>query len=126
MIKKMKFAGVFVNDINKAYDFYVNKLAFEVKTDQPIGDDNRWLELAPAGADTRISVTRPFPGQSEARVGGFTAIVFSTDDIQRTYEELSTSGVNFTEKPTRQMWGDMQAQFVDPDGNVFLLVEGDD
>jgi catechol 2,3-dioxygenase-like lactoylglutathione lyase family enzyme len=121
----MKFAGVFVKDADKAYDFYVNKLGFEVKEDQEMGGNARWMELLPPGAETRIAVTNHSPGE-EGRVGGFTSIVFSTDDIQSTYEELSRRGVNFTEKPTRQVWGDVQAQFADPDGNVFLLVEGDD
>ncbi|HZS46813.1 MAG TPA: VOC family protein [Blastocatellia bacterium] len=125
MIKMMKFTGIFVSDVDRAYDFYVNKLGFEVKTDQPMGD-SRWLELVPPGAETRIAVCKPFSGQSDARIGGFTAISFNTDDIQATYEELSAKGVHFTEKPARQPWGDIQAQFADPDGNVFLLTEGDD
>jgi lactoylglutathione lyase len=127
MIKRIKMASVFVNNGDKAYDFYVNKLGFEVKEDQPMGEGGRWLELAPAGAETRLAVATPSPGQGDdAKVGGFTAIVFSTDDIQAAYDKLSARGVTFTEKPTRQVWGDIQAQFADPDGNVFLLVEGDD
>jgi catechol 2,3-dioxygenase-like lactoylglutathione lyase family enzyme len=126
MIKKMKLAGVFVSDGDRAYDFYVNKLGLEVKEDQPMGEGKRWLELAPPGAETRLAVSTPFPGQQDVKVGGFSAIAFSTDDIQATYEELSARGVKFTEKPTRQVWGEVQAQFADPDGNVFLLSEGDD
>ena len=126
MIKQMKLAGVWVSDTDRAYDFYVNKLGFEVKTDAPMGEGGRWLELAPPGADTRLAVCKPFPGQTDARVGGFTGISFSTNDMQATYEEYSSKGVNFIEKPTRQVWGDLLAQFADPDGNVFLLTEGDD
>jgi predicted enzyme related to lactoylglutathione lyase len=31
--------------------------------------------------------------------------------------------VHFTEEPARQSWGGIQAQFVDPDGNAFVLVQ---
>lgn len=40
-----------------------------------------------------------------------------------TYEELSSCGVEFTEEPTMQPWGMMQAQFKDQDGNGFVLVQ---
>jgi len=126
MIKQIKLAGVFVNDADKAYDFYVNKLGFEVKEDQKMGEGGRWLEVVPPGATTRLAIATPFPGQTDAKVGGFTRIAFTTDDIQATYEKLVAKGVHFTEAPTRQVWGDIQAQFADPDGNVFLLGEGDD
>jgi catechol 2,3-dioxygenase-like lactoylglutathione lyase family enzyme len=126
MIKGIKLAGVFVNDADKARDFYANKLGFEVKEDQPMGSTGRWMEFAPAGAETRLAVATPFPGQQGITIGGFTAIVFATDDIQLDYDPPAALGVNFIEKPTRQVWGDIQAQFADPDGNIFLLVEGDD
>jgi predicted enzyme related to lactoylglutathione lyase len=126
MIKQIKLAGIFVNDPDQAYDFYVNKLGFEVKEDQAMGEGGRWLELVPSGAQTRLAVSKLLPGQTEARIGGFTNIVFSTEDIQATYEKLATRGVKFTEKPTRQVWGGIQGKFADPDGNVFLLVQEDE
>jgi uncharacterized glyoxalase superfamily protein PhnB len=67
------------------------------------------------------------PGQKEdAPVGGFTRISFVTDDVQATYEELSAKGVNFIQKPTQMFWGGIEAQFADPDGNIFLLDQGED
>lgn len=38
-------------------------------------------------------------------------------------DELKGRGVRFTEEPTRQPWGVMQAQFVDADGKRFVLAE---
>jgi lactoylglutathione lyase len=125
MIKQMHFAGVYVSDTDKAFDFYANKLGFQVHTDVDMGD-NRWMEFVPAGAQTRIGVTKPWNDGTESRIGGFTNIVFATDDIQKTYEALAAAGVNFTEPPTKQSWGDVTAKFEDPDGNGFVLVEGDD
>jgi predicted enzyme related to lactoylglutathione lyase len=56
----------------------------------------------------------------EGRVGGFSNIVFDTDEIQKTYAELSEKGVEFTTEPKMESWG-WWAQFKDPDGNEFGL-----
>jgi catechol 2,3-dioxygenase-like lactoylglutathione lyase family enzyme len=126
MIKQIKLAGIFVNDPDQAYEFYVGELGFEVKEDQAMGEGGRSLELVPPGAQTRLAVSTLLHSQTEARVGGSTNIVFSTEDIHATYEKLAARGVKFTDKPTRQVWGGIQGRFADPDGNVFLLVQEDD
>ena len=77
--------------------------------------------MAPAGAET---VLVPFtPPGLEDRVGTFSGVVFECDDIRTTYEELRNRGVEFTEEPTLQSWGGIQAQFKDQDGNGFVLVQ---
>lgn len=126
MIKRMQFAGVWISDPDKAYDFYVNKLGFQVQTDAPIGEDNRFLLLVPPGGGTQIAMTKPMPGKTGAQVGGFTNIAFETDDIQATYEELRAKGVQFTQPPTQQFWGRIEALFVDSDGNLFMLHQTED
>ena len=54
MITNIAVTGVFVSDEDKALDFYVNKLGFEKRADEPMGDGMRWIEVAPPGAVTRI------------------------------------------------------------------------
>jgi uncharacterized glyoxalase superfamily protein PhnB len=49
-------------------------------------------------------------------------MVLTADNVQATYDELSAKGVEFTEKPRPQFYGMMQAQFVDQDGNGYVLV----
>lgn len=120
MIKEIQFTGVWISDSNKAYDFYVNKLGFEVLQDRPFGAGFRFLMLRPAGGGAAITVCQPMPG-SGAKVGGMTTIAFLTDDIQATYEELRAKGVEFTQAPTQQFWGGYEATFTDPDGNAFML-----
>ena len=80
----------------------------------------RWLTVAPAGSVTEIGDPRLCDGRS---CGTFSAMVLGTDDIQATFEDWKAKGVQFTEEPTRQPWGMMQAQFVDPDGNSYVLVQ---
>ena len=50
-------------------------------------------------------------------------MAFHTSDIQDTYERMATNGVTFTEPPTQQFWGGIQAMFTDPDGNAFILIQ---
>jgi uncharacterized glyoxalase superfamily protein PhnB len=48
---------------------------------------------------------------------------FGAQDIQAVYEAYRSRGVTFTELPTKQSWGGLQAQFTDQDGNGFVLVQ---
>ncbi len=123
MITNIAVTGVFVSDQEKALDFYVNKLGFEKRADEPMGDGERWLEVAPPGAQTRIVLSRATEEWAADRVGGFAGIVFEPDDIDATYRELAARGVEFTEPPADQPWGGTQAQFKDQDGNTFVLVQ---
>jgi len=43
-------------------DFYVNKLGFEKRTDNPIGPDMRWVTVAPPGGKTEIVLAKGFGG----------------------------------------------------------------
>lgn len=126
MISGIQVVNLFVSDQDKALDFFVNKLGFEQRSDNPMGDGLRWVTVAPPGENTVIILANGFGGWSEDRVGGFAGIVFGSDDVQKTYDELSSRGVTFTEEPTRQPWGAIQAQFVDDDGNGFVLHENID
>ena len=55
MIKSVKFVSLPVKDQDKALEFYVGTLGFEVRVDAPFGDGLRWVEVAPAGAATTTS-----------------------------------------------------------------------
>ena len=119
-ITKASTAGIYVSDQDRALDFYVNKLGFEKLLDEPMGDDARWIEVAPAGAQTHLVLYTP-PGQ-EDRIGTFSNVVFACEDMESTHAELSSRGVEFSEEPAMQPWGKW-AQFTDADGNEFGLIE---
>ncbi len=125
-ISRVQTVGVYVRDQQAALEFYRDKLGFEVRQDMPMGGpgSDRWIEVVPPGAETGIVLSTPASmGGFAERVGTFSGYVLSTDDPQKTYEELSGRGVHFNEPPTAQPWGMMQAIFVDQDGNEFVLVE---
>ncbi len=122
MINRIQVTTVFVSDQERAKDFYVNKLGFTLKVEQQMGPDFRWVEVAPDGAETSISLARPFPGM-EGAVGRPTGMIFDSRNVQQLYETLKARGVNFTQVPTPQPWGGVEAQFADPDGNVFSVAQ---
>jgi predicted enzyme related to lactoylglutathione lyase len=120
VITRASTVGIYVSDQDRALDFYIRKLGFEKLADDPIGGGARWIEVAPQGAETHLVLFTP-PGQ-EDRIGTFSNVVLSCEDIEDTYEELKSRGVEFTEEPSEQPWG-MWAQFRDQDGNEFGLIE---
>ncbi len=128
MIECVGTVSLYVKDQDKALDFYVNKLGLEKRADQkfqlPDASQMRWLTVAPKGAVTEIVLYKPvnFP-QGEALIGKFAGLTFNTSDIEKTYHDLLAKGVKFTETPTKQDWGSIQAQFNDQDGNGLVLVQ---
>lgn len=120
-VMNIQSISIGVSDQDRALDFYVGVLGFEKRQDQQFGAEMRWLTVAPVGSVTEIVLTHGYA--MDDRVGTFSAMVLGTDDIHATFEDWKAKGVQFTEEPTRQPWGMMQAQFVDPDGNSYVLVQ---
>lgn len=118
MITRVKFVSIPVKDYDRAMKFYTKKLGFKILTDQPFSDNSRWIELEPPGAQTKVVLFTP-QGQ-ENRVGTFSNICFTCDDVKRTYYEMKDRGVEFAVSPTEAPWG-TYAQFFDSEGNTFVL-----
>ena len=65
MITRTKLISVWVSDQDKAYDFYVNKLGFQVNTDMTMDNGFRWLTVSPPGANHCGSGQRSAPMQTK-------------------------------------------------------------
>jgi lactoylglutathione lyase len=129
VITQIGSTSVFVSDQDRAVDFYVNKLGFEKRSDQPMGPDApRWIEVAPPGAQTALVIFKPSEKMSGAssyeaavaQIGKFCSFIFEVDDMEATHQELSARGVEFTHPPSQQFWG-WWATVQDPDGNQIGL-----
>ena len=116
MIKQVKFVSIPVADQNRALDFYTEKLGFTIITDQPFDEKQRWIELRVPKAETRVVLFTP-PGD-ESRVGSFMNMSYVCDDIDKTYEELKSRGLEFMGPPKKECWGTF-AIFKDSEGNSF-------
>jgi len=117
MIRGVKFVSIPVHDQDASLKFYTEKLGFEIMTDQVFGKQ-RWIELGIAGADTRLLLFT-LPGQ-ESQIGRHQPVTFWSDNVQKTYEQLSRKGVQFVREPKTEHWG-TSAIFRDTDGNQFVL-----
>ncbi|WP_217997811.1 VOC family protein [Alicyclobacillus acidiphilus] len=117
---QIKFCTIPVADQERALKFYTETLGCEVRTNVPYGNGTRWIEVAWPGRETAFVLFTP-PGM-EGRIGGFTMASLVTDDLERTYREWSSKGVEFVEPPTQQPWG-LQAIFKDSEGNSFVITQ---
>ena len=56
-----------VADQDRALEFYVGTLGFEVRLDTPFGPGMRWIEVAPPGAETTLALVARRRGRGELR-----------------------------------------------------------
>ncbi|HSX12195.1 MAG TPA: VOC family protein [Rhabdochlamydiaceae bacterium] len=119
MIKGVKHVTICVQDQDRALKFYTEKLGFKLLIDASMGDGmQRWIELEIPGAQTQVVLFTP-EGHEE-RVGTSSNVIFTTDNVERTYQDLKTKGVVFTKGPANEPWGSY-ALFQDSEGNTFCL-----
>ena len=126
MIAGVGTITVQVTDQDKALEFYTKKLGFEKRADQLMGPAQRWIEVAPVGAQTRIllyKATRGAPGAdsleaAKASIGKATGMVLDTNDILSTFEKLKSKGVTILDEPKKQPYG-WWGVFADQDGNSY-------
>ena len=136
MLKQLTHVNQWVHDQDEALAFYTEKLGMELREDvtMPELGDFRWLAVGPAGQPDVSIVLMAVPGppvfEEETRdqiqkllaKGASGGLFFSTDDIEKTYEELKSRGVEFTQEPTEQPYG-VDAGFRDPSGNHFRMAQ---
>ena len=123
-INKVANVVIPVADQDGAIEFYVEKLGFEKRVDLPFGGAYRWVEVAPAGADTTIALAPPPPDRPEAVGNRETGITLQTDDIEAYHGELNGAGVDVDAEISRM--GDPVPPmfwFRDPEGNSLLVVQ---
>jgi predicted enzyme related to lactoylglutathione lyase len=107
-------------DQDRSIEFY-GALGFEKRTDIPFGDQYRWVEVYPPSGTTGIALAPPREGDP---TGVQTGISLTTDDIDATYAQLQSFGVDVDAEVMRM--GDPVPPmfwFRDPDGNTLLIVE---
>ncbi len=120
-ITKVGTVMVPVSDQDRAVEFFVEKLGFELRGDDAYGEGQRWVEVAPPGGATPIALIPPGEGES---VGIMTRIGFDTDDIEADHAALRSRGVDVDDEIMRE--GDPVPPmffFRDPDGNHFIVAE---
>ena len=125
---KILLNSVFVDDQEKALQFYTQKLGFLKKRDFPVGEF-RWLTVvSPDGPGEVELVLEPNnnPAASTYQKSlfeqGIPCTAFAVDDIHEEYGRLCGVGVEFTMEPTN--FGNVKAAvFNDTCGNLIQIYQ---
>lgn len=107
-----------VADQDVAKAFYIDKLGFELRmeTPMPMGDNLRWIEVAPKGAQTTLVLCSWLPDTPK-----LANAMLETADTDEAVAALRAAGVT-VDDPNPTPWG-KQAAFSDPDGNKYILTD---
>jgi catechol 2,3-dioxygenase-like lactoylglutathione lyase family enzyme len=110
-----------VADVDRAIEFYVDKVGLEKRVDVPFGGQYRWVEVAPADAVTTIALAPPPEGKPSGNRE--TGITLYTDDINGYHGQLKDAGVDVDPEISR-MGGPVPPMFWfrDPEANSLLVV----
>lgn len=124
---RIYITNVFVDDQQKALDFYTNVLGFRTKQDIPLGEA-RWLTVVspedPDGPELLLEpdnhpAVHPY---KEALVNdGIPVTAFAVQDVQTEFDRLRDLRVRFTQQPMTM--GDVTTAVLDDTcGNLIQLV----
>lgn len=121
-------ASVYVDDQEKAREFYIDLLGFVKKHDIPLGE-HRWLtvvsEAEPEGPELLLEpdehpAVKPF--KSALLEDGIPFTSFAVTDVAAEHRRLSALGVRFTQPPT-DLGPVVTAVFDDTCGNLIQIAE---
>jgi catechol 2,3-dioxygenase-like lactoylglutathione lyase family enzyme len=106
-----------VTDQDRARDFYVNTLGFELVADTPMGPGMRWVQVRPRHGQASITLVNWFEIMPAGSVKG---TVLETSDLDGDVAELQARGVRIDGGIQQAPWGRF-VTFDDPDGNGLVL-----
>ncbi|ACQ81992.1 Glyoxalase/bleomycin resistance protein/dioxygenase [Beutenbergia cavernae DSM 12333] len=115
----VRTVAIAVDDQDRALAFYSDVLGLEVRLDAEFAPGNRWIEVAPAGAETSVALV---PATREQPAGGDTGIRFTTADAAADHARFAAAGVD-VDDVLRWEGVPPMFQFRDVDGNLLTAVE---
>lgn len=112
-----------VRDIDRAIDFYTQRLGFKLDRKHPpafaqVSSTNLKLVLSGPGA----SGSRPMPDGQSQEPGGWNRVILQVADLPARIEALKKAGLHFRNEMETGPGG-RQIQLEDPDGNAIELFE---
>jgi catechol 2,3-dioxygenase-like lactoylglutathione lyase family enzyme len=121
--------AIIVNDYDRAIEFFVDVLGFELTEDSPAltndGRPKRWVVVRPPGASTGLVLALADGERQTAAVGEQTAgrvgFFLRVDDFDHAYRRMIDRGVEFVTAPRTEPYGKF-AVFLDIAGNRWDLL----
>jgi catechol 2,3-dioxygenase-like lactoylglutathione lyase family enzyme len=108
-----------VDDQDAALEFYAGTLGFETRIDAEFAPGQRWVEVAPPGAQTSLALVP----REQAPAG--IEVSFATGGAEADHAELRARGVDADSELIRMDDVPPMFTFRDPDGNRLRMVERD-
>ncbi|WP_237048176.1 VOC family protein [Lentzea guizhouensis] len=125
---KLSHTFMFVHDQDAALKFYRDVVGLEVRTDETVENEYRWLTVGPAGQpelEIGLSLIGPPvpPTDHEAlhallAKGSLQGIIFEVDDVDAKFESVRAAGAEVMQEPIDQFYGVRDCAFRDPSGNM--------
>jgi catechol 2,3-dioxygenase-like lactoylglutathione lyase family enzyme len=129
---RLELVLVPVTDVDRAKDFYVDRVGFNLDVDSEPGGGLRVVQLTPPGSGCSITIGT---GLTDTTPGTLSGLQLVTPNIEAARDELASRGVDISEyfhyeagerrpglDPSRGRYNSF-ASFSDPDGNTWLLQE---
>ena len=113
---RLELIQVPVSDIDRAKEFYVEKLGFNADHDHQVSDEIRFVQLTPPGSAASIALTS---GAHQMTPGSIDGLQMVVDDAEASRRELAERGVDVSDVQVFP-WGSF-VFFKDPDGNGWAL-----
>ena len=113
---KLELVAIPVSDVDRAKDFYAEKVGFNVDHDHRISDEVRFVQLTPPGSACSIALGTGILQVEPGSVQGMQVVV---PDVQAARAELVGRGVEVSEVQEFP-WGSF-VFFSDPDGNGWAV-----
>jgi catechol 2,3-dioxygenase-like lactoylglutathione lyase family enzyme len=129
MRMRVDLVTIVVDDYDRAIDFFVRVLGFELVEDAPAttnaGRPKRWVVVRPPGAETGLLLARADDEQQGVAIGnqvaGRVGFFLRVDDFDPAYERMVAAGVVFVRPPRDEPYGRV-AVFLDVAGNRWDLL----
>ena len=107
-----------VSDLTRAVEVFTTVFGLAL-IGTVVNDHHARLSTSNGGAE--LVLYRPREGEEQPGIR--TGITFTTDSIYDFHKVLVDEGVEFTQKPMRDVHGRLAARFTDEDGNEFEVLE---
>lgn len=125
----LHLAALVVRDYDRAIDFFVTALDFELAEDLPSltndGRPKRWVVVRPRGGQTGILLAKADGERQTAAIGdqyaGRVGLFLQVDDYPTIYARMIAAGVTFVTPPRVEAYGTV-AVFLDCEGNRWDLL----
>ena len=124
MTNKIMAIALIVSDLQKAIDFYQNKLGLKLKTQEEGFADFETKGTTLALLEKKVAEDLTGKGKvgTDATLPRPAILAWdAVEDVDALYKELKEKGVEFTVEPKTMSWGQRVAYFTDPDGNLWEI-----